>query len=342
MKWYIQTIINYVLFFTALNIAAAQDSVIPADCPAVKNPAMKWAVESPSGQLFSKDPSVVRFNGKYYMYFSLPGHQVPKVSYGWHVGIAQSEDLTHWESVGEVIPLCDGCKKGLAAPCARVWDNKVHLFFQSYGNGAGDAIYYAVSPDGVNFKMAFDKPIFSPQGDWSNGRAIDADFIEYNGKCYLFAATRDPKGKIQKQCLAIAKNRNDLAPDKWTCVDHAILEPTLSWEGDCIEAATTIVRPDGLYMFYAGNYNCAPQKIGLAKSKDGIHWNRVWAIPFMTNGSAGQWNSSESGHPCIFYDDSTKKYWLFYQGSPDKGKSWFLSRVELDWSEETPRLKNEL
>ncbi len=89
-------------------------------------------------------------------------------------------------------------------------------------------------------------------------------------------------------------------------------------------------------MFYAGGYNCSPQQIGLAKSTDGINWTRVWDKPFIPNGPQGQWNQSESGHPGVFQDESTGKTWLFFQGCNDNGKSWYLSRVELDWSGELP------
>jgi beta-xylosidase len=91
-------------------------------------------------------------------------------------------------------------------------------------------------------------------------------------------------------------------------------------------------------MFYAGAYNNEPQQIGVAKSKDGIHWERVFTSPFLKNGESGSWNESESGHPHILKSQDGK-YYLFYQGNKDKGKSWYISKVEIDWKKGKPFLK---
>ena len=48
----------------------------------------------------------------------------------------------------------------------------------------------------------------------------------------------------------------------------------------------------------------------------------------MTNGAPGSWNSCESGHPYVFRDYDGRVY-LFYQGSPDMGQTWYLSRTEI-------------
>ena len=52
----------------ALPLPAEADSVTPADCPAVVSPAMKWAQGD-----FAKDPTAIRFRGKYYLYYSYFG-----------------------------------------------------------------------------------------------------------------------------------------------------------------------------------------------------------------------------------------------------------------------------
>lgn len=82
-------------------------------------------------------------------------------------------------------------------------------------------------------------------------------------------------------------------------------------------------------MFYAGAYNCCPQQIGCAVSTDGVHFTRLFQEPLMANGPVGSWNESESGHPYVYEDEGV--YHLFYQGSDDKGKTWRLSRVQVDF-----------
>ena len=327
--------------------------ITPPDFEPIKNPKMKWADESMTGRPFSKDPSVIRFRGRYLMYFSLPPNEKEPKPYGWTCGIAESNDLTNWKMLRQIVPMQEMDKTGLAAPFAMVWNDRVYLFYQSYsdkGVSPKDGICMAWSDDGIHFVPHSKNPIFKPHGDWTNTRAIDADAHLFKGKLFLYGATRDPSGTTQRVVVATADPEglkdpeNKLGPDAWTqAFDGAILEPQLPWETQCIEATTIVPRGDSLMMFYAGGYNNHPQQIGVAKSDDGIHWTRLWSVPFIPNGPPGQWNSAESGHPGAFVDEDGRTY-LFYQGNPglvDKKRLWFLSQVEIGWKDNVPYVKGE-
>ena len=300
---------------------------------------MMFADSSRLGRPFSKDPHVVDFGGRYLMYFSVP--PIPDQAGGWGIAIAESDDLIHWEYVGEIEATERYEKNGFCAPGALVKDGKVHLFYQTYGNGAKDAICHAYSTDGIHFTRNTTNPIFAPPAnDWSNGRAIDAEVFPFKDHYFLYFATRDPKGEIQMQGVAKADATTDFSRDDWTMAkDASILKPELEWEGKCVEGASIIERKGRLYMFYAGSYNNAPQQVGVATSKDGVHWKRVVDQPFLPNGVPGEWNSSESGHPHIFDDKKTGKSYLFYQGNDDPGQTWWLSNVEVGWKKGKPYLK---
>ncbi len=302
-------------------------------------PEMMFSDTSRRGQPMAKDPAVVRFNDAYWMYFSLPPYADRSKGAGWSAGIARSTDLIHWEKVGEIVGKPGSPEaKGLAAPEAIVLNGKVHLFYQSYGNGPKNAICHAVSDDGIHFKRNASNPIFSPTGEWTVGRAIDAEAFPVNGKLMLYFATRDPDMKIQMIGVASADLDSDFGRDAWTqLVDGPILKPELPWEQECIEAAT-LCRHDGLlYMFYAGAYNNKPQQIGVAVSRDGVSWTRMSDEPLLPNGSPDEWNHSESGHPGVFVDEDGKGY-LFFQGNNDRGKTWFLSKMALHFDGPLPYL----
>ena len=102
-----------------------------------------------------------------------------------------------------------------------------------------------------------------------------------------------------------------------------------------------VVRFQGRYlmcdMFYAGAYNNQPQQIGCAVSDNGIVWQRLSELPLLPNGKPGTWNSSESGHPGIFTDHDGRMY-LFFQGNKDRGKTWYLSKMQVQWSDDRPYL----
>lgn len=295
---------------------------------------------SRTGSPFSKDPHVIHYDGRYLMYYSIPPYSdKANPVKGWGIGIAESRDLVNWKKCGELAPSGPYESKGLCAPCAIVIDGKVNLFYQTYGNGRSDAICHAISDDGISFSRNPDNPVFSPGGSWNCGRAIDAEVIFFKGKYYLYYATRDPDYKIQMQGVAVAPANTDFGRDQWKnlSVEGPVLKPELPWEKDCVEGASVIKKGRKLYMFYAGAYNNAPQQIGIAVSKDAVTWKRLSDTPFLANGKAGEWNSSESGHPHIFRDTGGKTY-LFFQGNNDKGKTWYISKVEVEWSRSGPLL----
>ena len=325
----------FMLYFITIQISVQQKA------PERKPGFMMFGDTSRTGLPFSKDPHVIRFNDRYLMYYSIqPYSDKRNPVQGWGIGIAESRDLITWKKIGEITPAADYENKGLCAPCARVIDGKVHLFYQTYGNGRNDAICHAVSTDGISFTRDRTNPVFHPEGPWTCGRAIDAEVIKFKGNYYLYYATRDPGYKIQMQGVAMSPGSSDFSRSSWKnlSVDAPMLKPELTWEKDCIEGASVIERKGKLYMFYAGAYNNAPQQVGVAVSNDGVSWKRLSDEPFLANGKLGEWNSSESGHPHIFADDNGRT-WLFFQGNNDKGKTWYISNVEVFWNNSGPYLK---
>lgn len=323
---------NFLLLFFALFLLSA--------CSQPEDKVMMFGDTSRTGIPFSKDPHVVNFNGRYLMYYSIPPLKDNPQS-GWNIGIAESKNLIDWQKVGEITPApgAEYEKNGLCAPGALVRDGKVHLFYQTYGNGPKDAICHAVSSDGINFERNSTNPIFHPTGDWNCGRAIDAEVCEFNNQYFLYFASRDPDFKIQILGVATAPKNTNFNREDWTqAVDAPILYPELPWEGECIEGASITIQNNKLYMFYAGAYNNWPQQVGVAVSDDGLAWKRLFTEPFLPNGKPGEWNESESGHPHIFTDLNGKTY-LFYQGNKDKGKSWYISQKEVFWKNEIPRFE---
>ncbi|MDR1600056.1 MAG: hypothetical protein LBS11_09365 [Oscillospiraceae bacterium] len=285
----------------------------------------------PGHTSFAKDPCVVWLNGLFYLYYSKPCHDRGKSAWGGHsyqIGIARGHNLSDWEIVGETRAEQPAEGAGICAPGAVVLDGVVHLFYQSYGQFPRDFICHATSTDGVSFTRDPSNPVVMPRGDWNNGRAIDADVVAFNGELLLYWATRDPTGAIQMLGVSSSPLDSGFHRDSWTqrC-GQSILKPELDWEQECIEAPAAIVHGGKVYLFYAGAYNCKPQRIGCAVSADGISFTRVSDKPLLNPGGPGDWNASESGHPYVF--ERGGRVFLFYQGSCDMGATWRLSRREV-------------
>jgi len=296
---------------------------------------MRYA-DTTRGRPFAKDPAVVRHGGQYLMYYSVPPYGDGRSPDGWRVGIAESRDLDNWTRVGELQPEQDCESQGLCAPGAHVHGGQVHLFYQTYGNRQRDAICHAVSDDGITFARDATNPVFAPTGDWTCGRAIDADVVPFQGELWMYVATRDPDFRVQMLGVAAARLDSDFSKETWVQrSDAPVFVPELPWEKSCIEAPAVICRGDQLTMFYAGAYNNEPQQVGLATSPNAIAWTRHSASPVLSNGPPGSWYASEAGHPYAFVDDDGSTH-LFFQGNNDNGKTWYLSRAVVTWDGDAP------
>lgn len=303
---------------------------------------MRWGDTDRIGRPFAKDPSVIKFQGRYLMYYSICAYakeRLPPDSKikGWAIGIAESRNLTDWKKAGEILPQQECEQNGIVNGRVIKLGDKLHLFYNSYGNAVKDAICHATSTDGLKWERDASNPIIRTRGDWNSGRAIDCDVLEHDGRLLLYFATRDPSMKTQMLVVASADLKSDFSRDTWTQIgDGPVLNPELPWETKCIEAPSLIKRDGTIYLFYGGGYNNDPQQIGCASSKDGLHFTRLFVDqPMIPNGKPGEWNSSETGHPGIFLDDDGQTY-LFVQGNPDHGKSWYLSWVKIGWADGKP------
>ena len=136
-----------------------------------QQPRMMYEDTSRRGVPFSKDPHVVNFQGRYLMYYTLPPRLDVSGS-GANIGIASSKDLVNWSKVGEITPEKNAVyeKNGLCAPGALVRDGKIHLFYQTYGNG---------------------KP-----GEWNSSESGHPHlFTDLDGRTYLFYQGNNDHGK---------------------------------------------------------------------------------------------------------------------------------------------------
>lgn len=89
-----------------------------------------------------------------------------------------------------------------------VRNDTVHLFYQTYGNGAKDAICHAWSEDGIHFVRNATNPIFLRKGvELRACHRCGGRFLK--DRYYLYYATRTPDYSTQIIGVAMAPAHTD-------------------------------------------------------------------------------------------------------------------------------------
>jgi predicted GH43/DUF377 family glycosyl hydrolase len=124
--------------------------------------------------------------------------------------------------------------------------------------------------------------------------------------------------------------------------------PRGSWDEIGVADPYVIERNGELYMYYLGMDRARRQRLGVARSHDGIVWEKLVSNPIMELGAPGAFDEVGLGEPAVW--SSGGSYWMLYTGrargekrriglakSPD-GISWTRQDLVIegtsDWDRE--------
>ena len=129
---------------------------------------------------YAEDPGVIRFGGRYLMYYSVPPCEGKN---GWGIAIAESSDLLNWKYLCEIphdgsilAPELPWEQECIEAPAACIHNDKIYMFYAGACNNCPQQIGCAVSSDGRQYPFfrettTMEKPGISPAKK-SSGREI--------------------------------------------------------------------------------------------------------------------------------------------------------------------------
>jgi predicted GH43/DUF377 family glycosyl hydrolase len=166
--------------------------------------------------------------------------------------------------------------------------------------------YTATSVDGLRWENA--RRALSPELPWegsyiaANGGAV----VFRNEILYVYQA-----GEKGKTVLGLARSSDGTA---WRKHPEAILTqgPWRSW--DEVSLGDPYVWEAGgvLYLCYLGEDRARRQRLGLARSVDGVHWEKQRASPILDLGGYGDFDENGLGEPAIFV--SGQQWVMLYTG----------------------------
>lgn len=103
--------------------------------------------------------------------------------------------------------------------------------------------------------------------------------------------------------------------------------PLNAWDERGLGDPYVIESAGQLYLFYTGLDRARRQRLGLARSADGIHWTRLRSNPVLEIGPDGAFDENGLGEPAVWASDG--HYWMLYTGR-DRSENRRIGLAESD------------
>lgn len=185
-------------------------------------------------------------------------------------------------------------------------------------------IYAAVSDDLINWSAANNgNPVLTADDfkniSWAGKNkkeeflqtAVVSDIIHYNNKWYFFMDGYDKNGK-QNIGIAVAEN-SILGPYK-TFPDPAISPGNKgNWKDKGCFYAKVIKYKDHFIMFFDGVNGASEERVGMATSKDLIHWKEYEDNPVLSQHEG--WRSSKTSSEPVYVEARNDTIFLMVSGA---------------------------
>ncbi len=227
----------------------------------------------------------------------------------------------------------DSWEGTLVAASAVVYhDGLFHMLYSDAQDGwPPSAILtgYATSPDGIEWTLVGDEPVFSaadvPYEDYAVN--VSMMLLESDGTWVIYFDT------VEGDLFGRATAPSPAGP--WTADPEPILEPDPgSWDEHGIVSPSVVKVADEYYMYYASflsEANNPHMAIGMATSADGISWTKyndpetadpLYQIsdPVLEEGPEGSWDFYKVDVPRVVY--TPEDGWIMFYRTDKGSNNW--------------------
>ncbi len=181
------------------------------------------------------------------------------------------------------------------------------VYWNFYSGFDGRAWHTGVATSPNGFVWTKRGRILSPDpATWEGGYiAANGSALVYNGEfLYWYQAGAPPR-------LGLARSRDGRA---WTKMPDPVLGagPRGSWDERGAADPFAIRVGDRFYLYYLGMDRARRQRLGVARSADGVHWEKLRSNPILELGAAGTFDEIGLGEPAVWA--AAGRYWMLYTG----------------------------
>jgi predicted GH43/DUF377 family glycosyl hydrolase len=176
-------------------------------------------------------------------------------------------------------------------------------------DGATWRTLLAVSGDGLSWQMQAAILAPDPQTWEGSYSAANGSALFYNNEFWYWYVA-GPKSALR---IGLARS-----PDArtWRKEQAPVLDrgPFESWDEIAVADPYAIRIGPYFYLYYLGQDRADPprQRIGLARSTDGVHWQKLRTNPLLELGAPGAFDERELGEPAVW--SAQGFYWMLYTG----------------------------
>ena len=194
-------------------------------------------------------------------------------------------------------------------PSVIVHDRQLWNFYSGF-DGTVWHTGLATSPDGVAWTRRGHVLSPDPNG-WDRGYiAANGSALWRNGE-FLYWYQAGDHGGIMRIGLARSSDGLHFRKEPKPVLD---VGPYQSWDERAVADPYVIAAGDWLYLYYLGQDRAARQRIGAARSRDGVVWEKLRANPIVDISPPGSGAMDErgAGEPAVFIWKG--HYWMLITG----------------------------
>jgi len=163
----------------------------------------------------------------------------------------------------------------------------------------------AISGDGLDWVKQ--GRVLSPDpASWERGYiAANGSVLEHNGEFLYWYGAGDPLR------IGLARSADGRG---WVKNAGPVLGtgPRGSWDERGIADPYVIAVDGSFYLYYLGVDRARRQRLGVARSTDGVRWEKLRSNPILELGEAGSFDEVGLGEPAVW--GAAGRYWMLYTG----------------------------
>lgn len=234
------------------------------------------------------------------------------------IGYAESSDGLDWRARDEVVlgPDPDDPAESveITRPYVLVEGDSLTMWYSAHGVDQV-AIARATSRDGLDWER--DGVVLEPEEPWEKAALMCPSVVrDASGTYHLWYSGGE---RYEPDAIGYATSADGIS---WTRVsDQPVLrpDPNSGWERDRVAGAHVFAHDGWLYAAYIGFADgFEGSAIGIARSRDGVAWERHAGNPVLTRGGPGEFDSINVYKPFVVVDGDEWRLW-FNASSPLHG-----------------------